>query len=77
MQRLEMDHVKIDYVQPEARPAFVLVDVQDVRFDHLNVRRGTDAAPLFDLRAVADFAVEDSRAIDDTRVPGPVARQKL
>ena len=74
---LEMDHVKIDYVQPEARPAFVLVDVQDARFDHLNVRRGTDAAPLFDLRAVADFAVEDSRAIDDTRVPGPVARQKL
>ena len=74
---LEMDHVKIDYVQPEARPAFVLVDVQDARFDHLNVRRGTDAAPLFDLRAVADFAVEDSRTIDDTRVPGPVARQKL
>jgi polygalacturonase len=74
---LEMDHVKIDYVQPEARPAFVLVDVQDARFDHLNVRRGTDAAPLFDLRAVTDFAVEDSRAIDDTRVPGPVARQKL
>ena len=74
---LEMDHVKIDYVQPEARPAFVLDDVQDARFDHLNVRRGTDAAPLFDLRAVADFAVDDSRAIDDTRLPGPIVRQKL
>jgi polygalacturonase len=74
---LEMDHVQIDYGQPEARPAFVLDDVQDARFDHFNVRRGTDAAPLFDLRDVTDFAVEDSRAIEDTRVPGPVVRQKL
>lgn len=74
---LEMDHVKIDYVQPEARPAFVLDDVQDARFDHLNVGRGTDTAPLFDLHDVTDFAVQGSRAIDDTRVPGPVVRQKL
>jgi hypothetical protein len=72
-----MDHVQIDYGQPEARPAFVLDDVQDARFDHFNVRRGTDAAPLFDLRDVTDFAVEDSRAIEDTRVPGPVVRQRL
>jgi hypothetical protein len=74
---IEMSHVIIDYVRPEARPAFVLVDVQEARFDHLNVRRGTGAAPLFDLRGVSDFSVENSRAIDDTRVPGPVVRQKL
>ena len=76
-QDIAMDHMKIDYTGPEARPAFVLEDVQDVRFDHLNLRRGTAAAPLFDLRDVTDFAVENSRGISDTRLPGPVARQKL
>jgi polygalacturonase len=74
---IAMSHVKIDYIRPEARPAFVLDDVQDASFDHLDIKRGTDAAPLFDLRGVGDFAVEASRGIADTRVAGPVARQKL
>jgi polygalacturonase len=74
---IEMDRVKIDYTQPDARPAFVLEDVVNARFDHLNLRRGTNEAPMFDLRNVTDFAVENSRGIDDTRLPGPVARQKL
>jgi hypothetical protein len=74
---LEMHHVKIDCAQPEARPAVVLDDVQDASFDHLDLQRGTDAAPLFDLRGVSDFAVEASRALGDTHLPGPDARQKL
>jgi polygalacturonase len=76
-QGIEMDHVKIDYVRPEERPAFVLGDVQDALFEQLDVKRGGNAAPLFDLRAVTDFSVENSRGISDTRLPGPVARQKL
>jgi hypothetical protein len=76
-QGIELDHVKIDYVRPEARPAFVLEDVQDALFEQLDVKRGSNAAPLFDLRAVTDFSVENSRGISDTRLPGPVARQKL
>jgi len=74
---VEMNHVKIDYVRPEARPAFVLDDVQHATFDHFDVKRGTDSAPLFDLRNVADFSVESSRGINDTRLPDLVARQKL
>ena len=77
VRQIEISRAKIDFDRPEARPAFVLSDVQDARFDHLNVARGTDAAPLFDLRDVTDFSVADSRGIEDTRVPGPVARQKL
>jgi hypothetical protein len=46
-------------------------------FEQLDVKRGSNAAPLFDLRAVTDFSVENSRGISDTRLPGPVARQKL
>lgn len=74
---IEMNHVKIDYVKPEARPVIVLDDVSDAYFDHLNLRRGTGAAPLFDLRGVSDFSVTASRGIADTQRPGPVAREKL
>jgi polygalacturonase len=74
---IAMDHVKIDYIRPEARPAFVLNDVENASFDHLDVKRGTDSAPLFDLRNVSDFSVEQSRGIGDTRLYGPVSRQKL
>jgi polygalacturonase len=74
---LEMNYVKIDYVKPEFRPAFVLDDVQDAWFDHLNVKRGGDAAPVFDLRNVRDFSVKDSRGITETRIEGEVERKKL
>lgn len=64
---LEMSHVKADYVSPEARSAIVLDDVTDAAFDHLNVRRGTDNAALFDLRNVAGFQVESTRGIENTK----------
>jgi hypothetical protein len=51
--------------------------VSDAYFDHLNLRRGTGAAPLFDLRGVSDFSVTASRGIADTQRAGPVAREKL
>jgi polygalacturonase len=74
---LEMHDVKVDFVQPEARPALVLDDVQDAWFHHLNLKRGTAPAPLFDLRNVTDFSVTESRGIPDTRREGPVVREKL
>ena len=74
---LEMHDVKVDYAKPEARPAIVLDDVQDAWFHHLNLKRGTGPAPLFDLRHVTDFSVTDSRGLPDTRREGPVARDKF
>lgn len=74
---IEMNHVKLDFLQPEARPAIVLSDVQDAYFDHLNFKRGSDNAPLFDLRDVTDFSVADSRNIPDSVRPKTVAREKL
>lgn len=64
---LELSHVKVDYARPDARPAFVLADVQDAYFDHINAERGTGGAALFDLRHVSDFSVTASRDIADTR----------
>ncbi len=74
---VEFSHVKIGCARPDARPAFVLDDVQDIRFDHLDVQRGANAAPVFDLRDVTDFSVESSRPVNNVRVPGPVGRQKM
>jgi polygalacturonase len=74
---LEMHDVKIDCVKPETRPAFVLDDVQDAWFHHLNLQRGPGQAPLFDLRQVTDFSLTDSRDIADTRHESLVVRGKF
>lgn len=74
---LEMHDVKLDYTTPEARSAIVLDDVQDVWFHHLNLKRGTGSAPLFDLRNVTDFSVTDSRGVPNTRREAAVVREKL
>ena len=74
---VELSHVTVDWVQPEARPAFVLADVRDATFDHLNAKRGTDGAPLFDLRHVTDFSVTASRNLPDTKREAVVEREKF
>ncbi len=74
---LEMHDVKIGYATPEARPAIVLDDVQDGWFHHLNLKRGTGSAPLFDLRHVTDFSVTDSRGVPNTRREAAVARDRF
>lgn len=37
---IDMNHVKLDYTQPEVKNAFALDDVQDAYFDHLNIKKG-------------------------------------
>lgn len=74
---ITLHHVKLDFASPEARPAFVLDDVQNAWFDHLDVKRGSADAPMFDLRNVADFSVTDSRHISDTRRESAVTREKF
>ena len=72
---IEISHVKIDTVKPDARPAFVLDDVRDAYFDHINAERG--GAALFDLRNATDFSVTASRGIPDTRREATVTGEKL
>ncbi len=74
---VEMNHVKADFISPEARPALVLADVEDAYFDHLNLKRGTANAPLIDLRDVTDFSLTASRPLPDTLRPQPVTREKF
>ena len=59
---IELHDVKLDYLNPEARPAVVLDDVQDATFHHVNFRHGTANAPLFESRGnVTGLSVTDSR----------------
>ena len=69
---VEMSHVKLDFASPEARPAFVLVDVVGARLDHVDAMRGAGGAALFELRRVSDFCVTESAGVADTRLPGAV-----
>lgn len=62
---LEMNHVKVGYVKPEARPAFVLADVQGAQLDHIEAQRGDAGA--FALRHVSDFTLTESPGVPDSR----------
>jgi polygalacturonase len=74
---VEITEAKLSYIKPDARPAFVLNDVQDASFARLNLQRGTGNAPLFDLRNVTGLSVTQCRGLNDTRLDGTVTRQKL
>jgi polygalacturonase len=74
---IRMSHVKLDVLRPDARPAFVLSDVQDAWFDHLDLARSVENQPVFDLRGVRDFNVESSRGVADTDIREMTERRKL
>jgi hypothetical protein len=73
---VEMHHVKVACLAADARPAFVLDDVTDIRLDHINAQPASGGG-FFDLRNVKDFEVQDSVGIPDTRRPDPVVHEKL
>lgn len=73
---VEMHHVKLSYIKADSRPAYVLTDVSDAHFDHIEVKRA-EGSPAFDLRSVTDFSVTNSRGVPDTKREGQVAKEKL
>jgi len=74
---IEVTHVKLDYSGEELRNAFVLDDVQEAYFDHLNIKKGTGNASYFDLRKVSDFNVDDSKNIKSSKINQVSDRIKL
>ena len=71
---LEIHAVKIEHVSAEARPAFVLADVESGEFGR--IKASSDAGvPTFSLRNVKDFSVYRSKPVKDTemRLRGPAA----
>jgi len=62
-----MNDIKILVQQPDARPAFVLQDVQGADFFRVkSPKNGT--VSTFALKAVEDFRVAQSDTVPDTRL---------
>jgi polygalacturonase len=74
---IEISHAKIDFNDPEYRPAFVLQDVKDASFDHINALQGADNAPYFDLRNTSGISIKDSENLTDIRLVPEIERKKI
>ena len=64
---LRVSDVVLRYMNRDERPAFVLDDVHDARFYHIDAQKGEDA-PQFILKNVTDFSAQDVNGIDDTKL---------
>ena len=61
---LEFDRIEVRFETPDARPAFLLQDVDGVDFAHLRAERAP-GADVFALENVRNFSIERSRPIAD------------
>jgi hypothetical protein len=64
---LEMDCVKVEHGNEDARPAFVLDDVQGADFAGVKVQPSA-GVPTFVLHDVRDFSVFRSKPVPDTEL---------
>ena len=65
VKNLELSHIEIATERSDARPAFVLVDVDGADFFRVRVPR-TSSSPAFHLKQVSDFRVFGSQFLPDT-----------
>jgi polygalacturonase len=66
---LEMNGIKIVSKEPDARPAFVLDDVQGADFFQIKAAHPkTPSVPVFSLRNVNDFSVFKSKPVPDAEI---------
>jgi len=73
---LSVHHLAVSVMQPDARPAFVLDDVVNADFDHIQAQRPADG-PLIVLKNVTDFAVHNSRDLPETHRPEHIESDRL
>jgi polygalacturonase len=64
---LEIHAIKIEHETADARPAFVLEDVEDAEFGRIKAAADV-GIPTFSLRAVKGFSVYRSRPVKDTEL---------
>jgi polygalacturonase len=69
---LEASHVEVVSEAVDPRVAFWLEDVADADFSHVRTR---NAAATFNLNAVRDFRLSESRGLSDTILSGPVTKK--
>ena len=65
--RVSFRDVRIETAEPDTRPAVVLMDAEDIRFDNLRIDNGADT-PAFVLRGVHGFRSSGSEGSKDLRI---------
>jgi polygalacturonase len=73
---LEMENIHISYMDPDARPAFILEDVKGATFRYVNAQHGPDV-PTFILRDVENFRTQNVEGIQDGIKTKSPAEEKL
>ncbi|MGH9401742.1 MAG: rhamnogalacturonidase [Terriglobia bacterium] len=62
---IELSHVEVHYMKEDARPAFILDDVEGADFLRIKAQRAA-GAPVFALNKVEDFGIDLSRPLPNT-----------
>lgn len=62
---IDMSHIEITSIAPDARPGFVLDNVKDADFLRIKTQKGP-GAPTFSLQNVDNFTCSLSRGVPDT-----------
>jgi polygalacturonase len=73
---LEMRDVEVSFAKDELRPAFVLDNVKGVDLRGLKAQLTTDM-PMFVLKNVEDFSVQQTKGVPDTRLERVVEKKIL
>ncbi len=64
---LKVSDIILHYINSDERPAFVLDDVHDADFNHIDAKKGKDA-PLFILKNVSNISFHQVQGIDDVKL---------
>jgi hypothetical protein len=64
---LRVSDIVLRYMNRDERPAFVLDDVHDASFYHIDAQKG-DGAPQFILKNVTNFSTHQVNGVDDLKV---------
>ena len=65
--RISFRDVRIETIEPDTRPAIVLMDAEDIHFDGLSISNAA-SAPAFELRGVRNLQVSGSSSLKDLRI---------
>ncbi len=71
---LRVNNVVLRYMNRDERPAFILDDVHDASFSHIDAQKGVDA-PQFILKNVSNISIHEVNGVDDVKLE-KVEREK-
>lgn len=64
---LRVNNVVLRYINKDERPAFILDDVHDVSFNHVDTQQGVDA-PQFILKNVSNLSIHEVSGVDNVKL---------